>query len=268
MLESIQTYIDTLRTLPWDSWQIITLLTLAGFLVGFVNTLAGSGSVITYGFFTFIGMPLGVVNGTIRMGVVVQSLFSTSRFFKHNLIELKLALQFAIPTVLGSLLGAEIGVEIDPGLFRWLLIASLCIVLLILFFKPKEQKHLASLKTWQLMSLRMIAFFLIGIYGGLIHMGIGFFLVIAIQLLAAKDIDLLHANAIRLFIVMLYTPCAFIIYVLHSQVDFYIGSVSLVGNVLGCYVASSMALKWGSSFLKWALVIIITLFIAYLVASA
>jgi hypothetical protein len=268
MLDSIQTYIDTLRTLPWDSWQILSLLTLAGFLVGFVNTLAGSGSVITYGLFTFMGMPLGIVNGTIRMGVVVQSLFSTTRFFRHNLIELRLALQFAVPTVLGSLLGAEIGVEINPIIFRWLLICSLCVVLLILFFKPKEQKHLTRLKGWQLILLRVIAFFLIGIYGGLIHMGIGFFLVIAIQLLAAKDIDLLHANAVRLFIVMLYTPCALLIYILHSQVDFYIGGISLIGNVLGCYVASSMALKWGSSFLKWALVIIITLFIAYLVASA
>lgn len=268
MLDRIGTYIETLQILPWTSWQILTLLTVAGFLVGFVNTLAGSGSVITYGLFTFMGMPLGIVNGTIRLGVVVQSLFSATRFFRHNLIELRLALQFAIPTVLGSLLGAEIGVEIAPGIFRWLLIASLCFVLLILLFKPKQQKHLTLLKAWQLTLLRAIAFFLIGIYGGLIHMGIGFFLVIAIQLLAAKDVDLMRANAIRLFIVMLYTPFALFIYVLHGQIDFYIGGVSLLGNILGCYVASSMALKWGNGFLKWALVIIITSFISYLIATA
>ena len=33
------------------TWQVITILVLAGFFVGLINTIAGSGTVITYSLF-------------------------------------------------------------------------------------------------------------------------------------------------------------------------------------------------------------------------
>lgn len=268
MLESVCHLIDYLKSLPWDSWQIITLLIAAGFCVGFINTLAGSGSVLTYALFTLLGLPLHQANGTIRFGVVLQTLGASYRFWRNNLLEVKTGLKLGIPTVIGSLAGAQLAIEIDAGAFRWVLIGALLLILVILFFKPKTPKHLEGLKTWQKDACRITLFFLLGVYGGLIHMGVGIFLIAAIHLFADKELDLLHANAIKVFIVVLYSPFALAIYMLYGQVHYYIGAVSMIGNLIGCYVASGCAIRWGSGFIKWVLSVVIVFFVGYLMLAS
>jgi len=57
--------------------EIITLLIFAGFLVGLINTIVGSGTVITYSLFMMLGFPINFANETIRLGVMMQTLVST-----------------------------------------------------------------------------------------------------------------------------------------------------------------------------------------------
>ena len=48
------------------------LLILVGFTVGFINTLAGGGSVISLSFLIFMGLPSSVANGTNRIAIVIN----------------------------------------------------------------------------------------------------------------------------------------------------------------------------------------------------
>lgn len=63
-------------------WIVILLITV-GFLVGFINTIAGSGAIISYSVFMLLGLPAHIANGTIRVGVIMQTL-SASITFKKN----------------------------------------------------------------------------------------------------------------------------------------------------------------------------------------
>jgi uncharacterized protein len=56
------------------SWQVITLLILLGFMVGVANTLAGIVTFIGYSVFMFPGLPANIANGTVRLGVLMQTL--------------------------------------------------------------------------------------------------------------------------------------------------------------------------------------------------
>jgi len=58
----------------------------AGLFAGFVNTLAGSGSLITLPLLMFLGLPANIANGTNRIGVFVQSLVSSISFKSRNSI--------------------------------------------------------------------------------------------------------------------------------------------------------------------------------------
>ena len=47
---------------------------VAGITTGIINTLAGSGSLITLPIFIFVcGLPAPIANGTNRIGVLLQS---------------------------------------------------------------------------------------------------------------------------------------------------------------------------------------------------
>ena len=59
---------------------ILAAVPIVGFIAGFVNTLAGSGSLITLPVLILLGLPANVANGTNRVGILVQNLSATWGF--------------------------------------------------------------------------------------------------------------------------------------------------------------------------------------------
>jgi uncharacterized membrane protein YfcA len=241
------------------SFPIICLLLLAGFAVGFINTIAGSGTVISYSLFMFLGLSAPFANGTIRFGVIMQTLVASYNFKKQNILELKKGVILALPTVLGSILGAQLAINIDKDLFEILIAGVMLVMGVLLFFKPKQwltgSKFLQSKKFG---FKQFIIFFAIGIYGGFIHIGVGIFLIGILVL--QMGYDLVKANALKVFIVLLYSPFALIVFMMNDQIHYGIGAIAAIGNVLGGYVASHFAVNWGANFIRWILIIIILIF--------
>ena len=255
--------IEYLQNLDVFSWQIISLLVVAGFSVGFINTFAGSGSVISYSFFMLLGLPAHTANGTIRLGVVLQTLAATYNFYKKDLLEVKKGFLISIPIILGSVTGALIAVNIDKNVFEKVVGVIMVIMLFFIFYKPqrwlrgKEQISEKPIKFWH-----YIIYYLIGIYGGFIHIGVGIFLLAALVLVSGYD--LVKANAIKLLTVFLYTPFALLVYIMNDQVSYAIGLTAAIGNLAGGIVASKLAVKKGATFIRWILIGVIFLFSAKL----
>ncbi|MEA3317449.1 MAG: sulfite exporter TauE/SafE family protein [Bacteroidota bacterium] len=244
--------------------EIILLLIAAGFFVGLINTIAGSGTVISYSLFMLLGLPANIANGTIRIGVVLQTLAATLNFKKHNKLDLKKGLKLAVPVVIGSVAGAQIAAIINENIFEKILAFVLLIMLFFIFYKPqnwvKDKVELIERKTTL---IQLLLFFGIGLYGGFIHIGVGIFLLSAIVLNAGYD--LVKANAIKVLIVFLYSPFALIVFMLNDQVHYEIGLISAIGNVAGGIIGSKLAISKGAGFIRWILVGIILFFTIYLI---
>jgi hypothetical protein len=149
----------------------ITILITAGVLVGFINTLAGGGSIISLSVLMMLGLPASVANGTNRIAIAIQTLAATTSFRQQKVLELRKSLLLSIPAVLGSLIGAWIAVDIREDVFEKAIGAIMLFMLLFILYKP--QKYIYGRKeimekplTWKI----YVIFFLIGIYGGFIHM--------------------------------------------------------------------------------------------------
>jgi uncharacterized membrane protein YfcA len=245
------------------SWQIITLLILAGFAVGFVNTIAGSGTVITYSVFMMLGLPANFANGTIRLGVIMQTLVSTLNFKKHGYLDVKKGFQLGIPVIIGSIVGAQIGATINLRIFEIILGILMLVMLYFIFYQPsKWLKGKIELMQQKPKPLHYLFYFLIGLYGGFIHLGVGIFLLIALVL--KSGYDLVRANALKVMIVLLYSPFALGVYALHHQIDYRMGLISAIGNIFGGYVASNIAVKKGAGFVRWFLMAVILFFAIHL----
>ena len=240
---------------------IIIILVIAGFLVGFINTLAGSGTIISYSVFMALGLPPSYANGTIRVGVIMQTLASSFMFKKGSFLDVKKGLSLAFPTVIGSIVGAQIAIDINQVIFNYLVGGAMFLMLIFLVFKP--QKWIAE-KEGKGISLsyhlQFIIYLLIGVYGGFIHIGVGIFLLAALVLISGYD--LLRANALKVFIVLMYSPFALFIYMYNDHVQYGMALISSIGNVLGGMLASRLAMSWGSQFIHWVLLVVIILFTA------
>jgi len=257
--------IDYIQNLDILSFPIVSLLILAGFLVGVVNTFAGSGTAISYSFFMFLGLPPQLANGTIRIGVVMQTLAASWNFFRNGKLDVKNALKIAIPIVIGSIIGAQIAASINPTLFRVILIGIMFILLILIFYKPEKwlrghSQEQKTVKWWH-----YIIYLFVGIYGGFIHIGVGIFLLAALVLISGYD--LVNANGIKVFVVFLYSPFALAVFIYNGQIDYLPGAIAAIGNLLGGITASHFAVKKGAGFVRIFLVIVIVGFIVKLVVD-
>jgi len=238
--------------------EIIALIT-AGIAVGFINTLAGGGSIISLSVLMYLmGLPAGIANGTNRIAITLQTFTAVSNFKKQEILDWRKGIKLGIPAVVGSIVGAFIAVDIDENIFEKSMAIIMILMLGFIFYKPaiwlKGKQSLIDQKVgiWQI-----IIFFFIGIYGGFIHAGIGYLLLIAIVLGAGYD--LVKANAIKVLIVFMYVPFSLAVYIYNDQVNYLFGFVLAIGNVLGAIIASKMAIEKGAGFVRWVIAAVIIL---------
>lgn len=238
------------------SWEHIILVLFTGLICGIINTLAGSGSLISLPILMFIGLPPHVANGTNRIGILFQNIVSTRNFKKQKILDVKMGWKVAIPSILGSVTGAFIVLELNERAIEITVGAVLFIMLIPIFLKPG--KWLQGSKPEDMSSdqtLRFIIFFLIGAYGGFIQAGVGIFLLTALVLNAGYD--LVKANALKVFINLIFTPFALAVFIYKGQIDIVAGLVLAVGNSVGAYFASKYAVAWGAAFVRYVLIIVI-----------
>lgn len=235
---------------------VIIALIISGLLVGFINTLAGGGSIISLSLLMALGLPPSVANGTNRIAVTFQTLAGAASFNKSKILDTKRGLWLGIPTTLGSIVGAIIAVDINEEIFKKAMVVVMFLMIFFLFYKPevwikgKIEKVNQNL-TWK----HHIIFFFIGIYGGFIHVGVGYFLLGA--LVMGLGYNLVKANALKVFIVFLYVPVSLAVFIINGDVWWMYGLVHAIGNVGGAFIATHFAIKKGAEFVRWVLVVVV-----------
>jgi uncharacterized membrane protein YfcA len=73
------------------SWYEITVLFLTGLFAGFVNTLAGGGSIVSFSILLMFGLPPSIANGTNRINVLTQTFIASSSFKFQKVLDTKKA---------------------------------------------------------------------------------------------------------------------------------------------------------------------------------
>ena len=237
-------------------WGEIAVLVVAGLLVGFINTLAGGGSIISLSILMMLGLPPTLANGTNRIAITIQTLTATTSFRQQKILPLRKAIYLSIPAILGSLLGSWIAVDIREDIFEYAIGVIMLVMLIFILYKPQKYIYGRSNIVEKPLNWKVyIVFFLIGIYGGFIHMGVGYFLLASIVL--GAGFDLVKANAVKVFIVLAYAPFTLLIFLYYGQINWTYGLILSIGNVIGAIVASRMAVKKGVGFVKWVIVVVI-----------
>ncbi|MGM0613382.1 MAG: sulfite exporter TauE/SafE family protein [Bacteroidota bacterium] len=241
------------------AWLEVVILIVSGILVGFINTLAGGGTIISLSALILLGLPANIANGTNRIAVTIQTLTSVAVFRHHHVLDTKKGLRLGIPVIIGSVLGAEIATTIAEEVFEKVIGVIILFMMVFVIYKPekwlKGQIHLQNRKVtvWQ-----YILFFVMGIYGGFLHVGIGYFLLASLVLGAGYD--LVKANAVKVLIVLMYAPFTLLVFMLHNEVNYKYGLILAIGNVLGALTASKLSIKRGAGFVRWVMVVVILVF--------
>lgn len=240
------------------------LVVIAGILAGVINTLAGSGSLITLPALIFLGLPANVANGTNRVGVVLQNLVAGASFKRSGSLDLRGALLLSIPSVIGSIIGAQVAVNLDERMMRQVIGAVMIVMLAVMVLRP-ERWLLGKLQNLPKAGFNLkqaASMFVIGLYGGFIQAGVGIFLLAALVL--SIGYDLVRANAVKVVTILVFTFSSLLVFANNAQVDWVAGLVLGLGNMIGAGWAARMAATKGAAWVRWVVLATVALSAAYL----
>lgn len=241
-------------------WYYMLALAGIGLVTGFINMMAGGGSALTLPMLIFLGLPANVANGTNRIGILMQSIVGVKAFHKKNILDFSTDSRLVIPAILGSIAGTLLAVEINEALLEKIIAVLMVVMLLMVIFNPETwlRKKVAP-TTGKPTIFQYIIFVLIGFYGGFIQMGVGFFLLAG--LVMGCRYDLIKANAIKVFITLVFTVFSIGIFIVNKQVDIFAGIVLAVGNMAGAWLGAHFMIKNGAIYIRYALILAMILVI-------
>lgn len=245
----------------YELWMLIAGMA-AGLACGFLNTAASSGSAVSLPVLMLIGLDPLSANATNRIPVLIGALSATTSFQVKKAIRWSLAAIITVPVTIGGILGAGL-TEFLPGRDMGLIItAAVLVALALLFTKLKEAIEQAISTGTPRYGVREFCLFLgIGVWLGFIVLDGATYLLLALTL--AVGLNLVHANAIKSFILVPVTIVAMVMFAFHGDIEWTIGAFmgagSIVGGVLGARLTTSENAR------KWVFVLLVVVISAELV---
>ncbi|MEM6641978.1 MAG: sulfite exporter TauE/SafE family protein [Bacteroidota bacterium] len=212
------------------------LLVLSGVFAGFVNSIAGGGSLVIVPLLIFMGLPTADANGSNRVAILIQNIFSVAGFRSKGVSVFPLAIYLAIPAVLGAVIGSKIAVDIGDQLFKRILAVVMLIVMLVTIFQPKMGKPTTAGFSKKKIALSILLFFFLGIYGGFIQAGIGFLIIASLTLV--HGLSMAQTNSIKVFVILCYTCAAVVVFFIEGKIQWEYGLTLAAGNSMGAWVGS------------------------------
>jgi len=233
----------------WTPWQL-AVLGVAGLLGGFVNTLAGGGSLVTLPALLLLGLPADVANGTNRVGVLAQSLVAARGLGRDRRLQEVRTAWVVVPSLAGSLAGAWAAALLPASLLKPILVSSLAVIAATLLWRPEALVPANGAQPLDAAArpLALLGLFGIGVYGGFVQAGVGIFLLLFLG--GVLRYDLLLGNALKSLLVAALTAVALAVFVLAGQVWWLPGLLLSLTTVAGAHLGVRFAITRGQDAIR------------------
>lgn len=242
-----------------ELWQGLLIFVL-GIMSGFLNVMAGGGSLLTVPVMVFMGIPGPVANGTNRIGILTQNIAAVITFFRKGFSDFKLSLSLSVMTIPGSIAGAYLGSQLEGIWFNRILAIIMLGVMVIM----AVDRGNSNVVTGQPVSRgRMLAGHLlmigVGFYGGFIQVGVGFLVMPVLN--RVLGIDMVRVNMHKVFIASVYTIVALIVFATQIQILWVLGTFLGLGNAIGGWLGTHLTISKGEKFIRLVLNLVLVVFV-------
>lgn len=241
-----------------EYWQVI-LLFFVGIFAGWLNVLAGGGSLLTVPVMLFMDIPAPVANGTNRIAILAQNITAVYTFFRKGFSDFKLSLSLSAAASVGAVGGAWIGVSLDGVWFDRIL----AFVMLLVMFIMATGKKITSVSTEEQQPKNLLLGHLCmvgaGFWGGFIQIGVGFILMPILHRI--MGFNLVRVNMYKVFIVLSYTIIALSIFATQLELLWWAGLGLALGNSIGGWYGAHTTIHKGEVWIKRVMYIALSCFI-------
>ena len=229
-----------------ELWKA-ALLFAAGVVSGWINVLAGGGSILSVPVMVFLGLPGPVANGTNRIGIIAQNLFAVWSFFRNGFSDFRLSATLSLCAAFGAFFGALLGARLDGVWFeRTLAVVMLGVVAVMMTGTgQKKAEGTGPVRNLALGHVLMVG---AGFWGGFIQIGVGFILMPILN--RVMGLDLVRTNMHKVFIALIFSLVALAVFASQVEIEWALGVALAAGFALGGWLGANAVVAKGEKLIK------------------
>ena len=244
--------------IPMPLTARMLLIVLVGvFLASFVDGVAGGGGIISVPTYFLAGLPAHLALGTNKLSSGIGTVVSTLRFIRGGYVDWPLAVPSIVLALFGAHLGTRLQLTLDERALKWLLLAVLPIVALVVLRQKKFSEEPGNIDRRRQALIVLAASLVVGAYDGFYGPGTGTFLILIYCSLAKMDLRTASGN-VKL-VNLASNVGALATSLLAGKVFIVLGLIGAAASVAGHYLGSGLAIRDGSKIVRPVILLVLAL---------
>lgn len=214
---------------------------LAGLAAGAINTVVGSGTLITFPTLLAFGIPPVTANVSNTIGLVPGSVSGAVGYRRELAGQRTRCLRLGAASILGGVLGAVLLLVLPAGAFEAIVPALILLGLVLVVFQPRISawvgaRHgtVAAQGVWWVWPAVLVA----GVYGGYFGAAQGVLLVAILGIGIPETLQRL--NAVKNVLAAIVNGVAGLIFAFVADVDWHVVVLIAVGSVIGGQLGATL----------------------------
>jgi uncharacterized membrane protein YfcA len=239
-----------------NAWQA-ALVFVAGICAGTINTVVGSGTLVTFPVLLGVGVPPVTANVSNSVGLFPGSMVGAWGYRRELEGQRERGVKLGIASVIGAVIGAILLLVLPAGAFKAIVPALIFLALVLVVFGKQITARLAHTKhrpsertTPLLLGLTLVS----GIYGGYFGAAQGVVLMGIFGILLAEPLQ--RQNGLKNLMAGLVNLVAAIVFSLTAEVDWAAAGLIALGAMIGGVLGARIGRRLPPAALRAVIVVI------------
>jgi uncharacterized membrane protein YfcA len=219
-------------------WEVLAIA-LAGLAAGTINTVVGSGTLITFPVLLAFGYAPVTANVSNTVGLVPGSVSGAFGYRRELAGQRERALRFGTMSVLGGVTGAVLLLVLPASAFAAIVPVFIGLALVLVVLQPYLTSMLAKRGRGSGRhgrALTLLAVYATGVYGGYFGAAQGILLLGILGLSLAQDLH--RTNALKNVLAGLVNGVAGVFFIFAAHIEWAPAAIIAVSSILGAQIGA------------------------------
>ncbi len=229
----------------------------AGLAAGTINTIVGSGSLITFPTLLAVGYPAVTANVTNTVGLVPGVVSGSVGYRRELSGQRQRLVVLGVPAVAGGLTGGVLLLVLPGAVFRTIVPVLILVACGLVLAQPELSRRLAARREGGGRHGGVglgVTVFATGVYGGYFGAAQGVILIALLAIFLSDDLQRL--NAAKNVLAMLVNGVAALLFIAVAHVAWGAAGVLAAGSIIGGQLGATVGRRLSASLLRGVIVVV------------